>query len=75
VTGQVDLDAPELEEMLDDGDSDEVRAVIMHELGHVLGLAHVGSPFELMYETSMGINQYGPGDREGLARLGRAACD
>jgi hypothetical protein len=60
--------------MLGQGRSDEVRAVIMHELAHVLGLAHVNSPFELMYERNLGLTQYGPGDRQGLARLGRAAC-
>jgi len=74
VTGQVHLDSPKLKDMLGQGRSDEVRAVIMHELAHVLGLAHVNSPFELMYERNLGLTQYGPGDHQGLARLGRAAC-
>ena len=49
-------------------------AVVMHELGHVLGLAHVGDTGELMAATNVGLTHLGPGDREGLARLGRGAC-
>lgn len=75
VSGQVALDSPDVKEMLADGQSDEARSVIMHELAHVLGLGHVNSPFELMYKRNLGLGQLGPGDREGLARLGRAACD
>ena len=74
VTGQVSLDTPQLEELLDHGRVDEVRAVVMHELGHVLGLAHVDSPFELMSSESHGLTEYGPGDLAGLARLGEGPC-
>ena len=49
-------------------------AVVMHELGHVLGLAHVDDARELMAGTNIGLTHLGPGDREGLARLGRGAC-
>ena len=55
--------------------------IVMHELGHVMGLAHVGSPHEIMWspETSeaphpdLWQTEWGPGDLEGLRALGRDA--
>jgi hypothetical protein len=55
--------------------------VLMHELAHVMGLAHVGSPNEIMWspETSdlkapnLWQSDWGPGDLEGLAAVGREA--
>lgn len=50
--------------------------VVMHELGHVVGLDHVEDPNEIM---SAGLTQprtvtdWGPGDRAGLALVGRQA--
>ncbi|MFH5821086.1 matrixin family metalloprotease [Georgenia sp. AZ-5] len=75
VTGGVTLDAPTLADALRhlDGEA-RVRAVIMHELGHVVGLGHVDDPAELMYEGNVGQTGWGPGDREGLAALGSGEC-
>ncbi|MGZ6737207.1 MAG: matrixin family metalloprotease [Nocardioides sp.] len=50
------------------------RAVLMHELGHVVGLAHVQSRRELMNAHNVGLTTFGPGDLEGLARLGNIPC-
>lgn len=56
--------------------------VLMHELAHVMGLGHVGSADELMWSSqvphhSANPNQsqtdWGPGDLEGLALVGREA--
>ena len=55
--------------------------ILMHELAHVMGLAHVGSPDEIMWspETSdvkfpnVWQTDWGPGDLEGLQALGREA--
>lgn len=50
------------------------EAIILHELTHVLGLNHVNDPGELMHTTTSGQYDYGPGDLEGLARLGNVPC-
>ncbi|MBM7806583.1 hypothetical protein JOD57_002420 [Geodermatophilus bullaregiensis] len=57
-----------------DGRAD-VRAVLVHELAHVVGLAHVDDPAELMHPENDGQRELGGGDRAGLARLGRGACE
>lgn len=75
VTGQVALDAPGLVEMMrrPDGTA-HVRAVIMHELGHVVGLDHVDDPQQLMHAESGAVTTFAAGDRAGLARLGAGQC-
>jgi hypothetical protein len=44
--------------------------VLLHELGHVMGLGHVDAYGEIMNESGGGATDLGPGDREGLRRLG-----
>ena len=48
--------------------------VLQHELGHVVGLAHVhDEPGEVMNDTATTMNTggaWGSGDRAGLARVG-----
>ncbi len=51
-----------------------MEAVVVHELAHVVGLAHVSEPMELMFGDNSGQVELGPGDREGLARLGSVPC-
>jgi hypothetical protein len=53
------------------------QLVVLHELGHLLGLAHVKAPDELMFSYEVAphtiprpIDGWGPGDLEGLAELG-----
>lgn len=75
VTGQVILDGPQLAPLLGSRHGDStVKAVILHELAHVAGLAHVGSDSELMNPQTTGPAVLGAGDLEGLAALGRGAC-
>ena len=50
------------------------QAVDLHELAHVVGLGHVAEPMELMFVDNSGQVELGPGDREGLARLGSVPC-
>jgi hypothetical protein len=59
--------------------ADSQGVVLMHEVGHVLGLAHVKDPTEIMYSghaLDLRVTDWGEGDLEGLRRLGReAGCD
>jgi hypothetical protein len=75
VTGAVTLDAGWTAEALRSGGRGSVRAVLMHEFGHVLGLDHVDERGELMSEDNDGQRDLGPGDLAGLAQLGRGACE
>ncbi|WP_255769115.1 peptidase [Pseudarthrobacter sulfonivorans] len=75
VAGQVTLDAPGLREILARTDGSLlVRAIILHELAHVLGLDHVDDPTQLMHEENSGQFDFAAGDRAGLALLGTGAC-
>jgi Matrixin len=76
VTGAVALDAAQFGQILGrPGGAAEARAVVLHELGHLVGLAHVADPSELMYPmTSPGVVDYAAGDLAGLSRLGAGAC-
>ena len=48
----------------------EQGPVLVHELGHVMGLGHVEVVGEIMEGSGGGMNDLGPGDLEGLRRLG-----
>lgn len=51
----------------------EMQAIVDHEFGHLVGLDHVDDPGELMNPV-LARTGYGPGDLEGLARLGNIPC-
>ncbi len=74
VAGTIALSRGTYAELEQRGDHDEALAILLHEFGHVLGLAHVDSPGELMYEDNIGRTTFGPGDLEGLRLLGRGPC-
>ncbi|SKB55138.1 hypothetical protein SAMN05660473_01305 [Arthrobacter sp. 49Tsu3.1M3] len=75
VSGQVALDAPDLARIMlrPDGPA-YVRAVILHELGHVVGLDHVDDPTQLMHAENSGLTGFAAGDLAGLALLGSGPC-
>lgn len=76
VAGQVRLDAPDMAGIMagrPDGPT-QVRAIIMHELGHVLGLDHINDPSQLMHPDNTGLHDFADGDRAGLALLGTGPC-
>jgi matrixin len=51
-------------------------SVLLHELGHIMGLDHVRDPDQLMYSgrhPNFSVRTFGRGDLEGLRRLGTDA--
>ena len=72
----VSLDYEDLERILDEPRGRAlVRAVIAHELAHVVGLAHVADRTELMHESNLRLLDWGPGDLAGLAVAGAGGCE
>ncbi|MNI86386.1 hypothetical protein D3C73_1434790 [compost metagenome] len=69
------LDAPQFAEIVDAPSGEEIGvAVIMHELGHLLGLDHVDDPRQLMFDQASWVRGFAAGDRTGLAQLGTGPC-
>ncbi|MDP2774336.1 MAG: matrixin family metalloprotease, partial [Nocardioides sp.] len=71
VAGTIALSRDYYVQLSERGDHDEALAVLLREFGHVLGLDHVDSPRELMYQDNNGLTGFGPGDLEGLRLLGQ----
>lgn len=75
VTGTVSLDAPQFAGIVENpGGKETGTAVIMHELGHVVGLDHVDDPRQLMFDQASWVQDYASGDLTGLAKLGQGPC-
>jgi len=76
VTGTVSLDAGQFPQILHRRNGTAIaRAIVMHELGHLVGLDHVDDDRELMYPTSQGdVLDFAAGDLTGLAALGTGYC-
>lgn len=76
VSGEVVLDGPQLSDVLKrpGGGPAMVRAVLLHELGHLVGLAHVDDPAQLMYPTASTRTDFADGDLRGLRDLGLGRC-
>jgi hypothetical protein len=74
VTGYVVLDGPQLS-LASTPDRGVVRAIILHELGHLMGLDHTSDRGQIMFsESQFNVRDYGEGDLRGLAKLGTQAC-
>ena len=71
VTGQAAFDATR---PLPDGFDDPVSwgTVLLHEIGHIMGIAHVSDQTQIMYPAVHpgGPTDYGDGDRAGLRIVG-----
>ena len=74
VSGIVFLDGPQMADVIEVAGPEAARAIILHELGHLLGLDHVDDRVELMHPETSGATAFGPGDLQGLALLGKGRC-
>ena len=75
VSGLAVFNGPAVDEQLRSGDDSKARAVLLHELGHLVGLAHVQDPYQVMFEANAyPLSSYRAGDLRGLEQLGRGPC-
>lgn len=83
VSGILFLDLPQIEAQLSQPGPDvdhaqrrrAIRSVMLHEIGHIMGLQHVGDPEQLMFpEARPGVWDFGVGDIRGLYRLATGPC-
>lgn len=74
-SGAMVLDAETFDELDADGQQDVRVAIVLHELGHVVGLDHVNDPGELMNAGGVApLPRFGPGDLDGLDVLAGTPC-
>ena len=75
VSGLAVFNGGALGQQLATGDDSKARSVLLHELGHLVGLAHVPDPYQVMYDTNAyPLTTYRAGDLRGLEQLGRGPC-
>ena len=74
VAGTIALSRDYYRLLTERGDDGEALAVLLHEFGHVFGLAHVDSPSEVMDADNSDVTSFGSGDLQGLRRLGQGPC-
>jgi hypothetical protein len=74
VGGLVTLDAPDLAQLLAGPDGPaRVRGVLLHELAHLVGLAHVDDETQLLHPATSGT-AFADGDLRGLRAAGEGPC-
>ena len=76
VTGVLVLDGPQLAEMAaGPAGLARARAVVLHELAHLIGLGHVEDHRQLMYpSTTPLVVDFADGDLRGLAEVSSGPC-
>lgn len=75
VTGTVALDPRKLTQDTRRYGEAEARSIILHELGHLVGLEHVNDARQVMFPRArLGVTEYQPGDLAGLHELATGPC-
>jgi hypothetical protein len=76
IGGSVYLDAPQISRTLREDNGHAVaRSIVMHELGHLLGLDHVDDTRQVMApKVNRAVTEFAAGDLAGLRRLGSGGC-
>ena len=74
VSGQVALDGPQIQEIMDEDGYDTARAIVMHEVAHLVGLDHVDDETQVMNPYISDVTEFAAGDRNGLVQLGQGTC-
>jgi hypothetical protein len=83
VSGVLFLDRPQIEAQLADtavggtpvSRRAQIRAVMLHEIGHITGLDHVDDPNQLMFPIARPtLTDFAAGDLRGLYRLATGPC-
>jgi len=75
VTGTVALDSTKMQQFIDRFGPNSARSVIEHELGHLVGLAHVSNVSQIMFPRAQpAVTEFGSGDLAGLAHAGSGDC-
>ena len=76
VSGVVRFDTPDLVRLQRAFGTTVARGVLLHELGHLVGLGHVKDKRQNMYpEITAGNVRYASGDLAGLTLLGEGPCN
>ncbi|MET4144141.1 hypothetical protein [Arthrobacter sp. UYCo732] len=75
VTGQVQVDGPLAQQLIGQGSAAQVQSLILHQMGHMVGLGHAEGTDELMYRANDRTKAaFSEGDLAGLALLGNGPC-
>jgi Matrixin len=74
-TGRIVLDAAVYSRLQQADNNLDQRLILMHEIGHVLGLDHVDDKHQLMYAGDGRARGLGHGDVAGLEALHAVPCD
>ena len=75
VSGLLYFDAPELSLIAQwPTGLAQMRTVMLHEIGHLVGLGHVADQTAVMYPSDGGQGDYNLGDLRGLAYAGSGPC-